>query len=134
MNTRITRTIATVALAATPTLGVLSFADSASAKGREVIRTGRCSNGASWKLKAKAEDGGLLDVEFEVDANRNRQRWSVAVNDNGVRVFTGVRFTHAPSGSFSVERLIADRAGVDHITATAVRTATGATCRAALDF
>lgn len=134
MNTRITRTIATVALAATPTLGVLSLADSASAKGREVIRTGRCSNGASWKLKAKAEDRALLEVEFEVDANRNGQRWSVAINDNGVRVFTGVRFTHAPSGSFSVERLIANRAGVDHITATAARTATGATCRAALDF
>jgi hypothetical protein len=104
-------------------------AGAAQAKGndREVRESGRCSAATVWKLKAKADDG-RLEVEFEVDSNRNGQRWSVAINDNGVRVFTGARTTVAPSGSFSVERHIANRAGSDRITASATNAKTGERC------
>lgn len=97
-----------------------------------VIKTGRCSNGATWKLKAKHEDG-RLEVEFEVDQNVSGRRWTVALRRNGAIVFRGVRVTRPPSGSFEIERRIGDPAGSDRIAASA-RAAAGGTCRAALTF
>lgn len=113
-----------------------SGAGAAQAKGgddRETRTSGQCSASSDWKLKAKADDG-RLEVELEVDSNRNRQRWSVAIRDNGVRVFRGARRTVAPSGSFSVERHIANRAGRDRITARAVNARTGERCSAVLVY
>jgi len=108
---------ATAALGAT---GLLALAPSASAKsGPEVVARGACA-GAVWKLKGKHDDG-RLEVELEVDSNRNGQTWAVVLTDNGARVFSGTRVTKAPSGSFSVERRIADRPGVDTVVATAKR-------------
>jgi hypothetical protein len=109
-----------------------TLAGVASAKSPEVIRTGACSNGADWKLKAKNEDGPI-EVEFEVDQNVNGRRWNVSISRDGAVVFRGVRTTRPPSGSFSVNRRIANPAGSDRIVAVA-RTARGATCRGALTF
>jgi hypothetical protein len=95
-----------------------------------VIKTGKCSNGASWKLKAKHDDA-RLEVEFEVDQSVNGRRWNVVLRRDGAVVFRGARITRPPSGSFEVNRRIADPAGADRIVATA-RAAAGGTCRAAL--
>jgi hypothetical protein len=95
-----------------------------------VIKTGKCSNGASWKLKAKHDDA-RIEVEFEVDQNVSGRRWNVVLKRDGTVVFRGVRITRPPSGSFEVDRRIADPAGADRILATA-RAAAGGTCRAAL--
>ena len=105
----------------------------APAKRPEVLRNGTCSDGASWKLKAKTEDAGRIEVEFEVDQNVNGRRWTVTITRDGVRVFRGVRTTRPPSGSFSVNRRIANPAGSDRIVAVG-RTASGATCRGVLTF
>jgi len=72
------------------------------------------------KLKAKHDDG-RIEVEAEVDTNRKGQTWSVQLRDNGHTVFKGKRTTHAPSGSFSIEKRIANRAGKDTITVRATR-------------
>jgi hypothetical protein len=95
-----------------------------------VIKTGKCSNGASWKLKAKHDDA-RIEVEFEVDQNVNGRRWNVVLRRDGAVVFRGARITRPPSGSFEVNRRIADPAGADRIVATA-RAAAGGTCRGAL--
>jgi hypothetical protein len=95
-----------------------------------VIKAGKCSAGASWKLKAKPEDGGI-ETEFEVDQNRVGRRWSVVLSRNGSVVFRGTRRTTAPSGSFEVRKVLA---GGGRITATARALATGETCRAALSI
>jgi hypothetical protein len=95
-----------------------------------VLKTGKCSNGASWKLKAKHEDG-LIEVEFEVDQNVAGRRWNVALRRGGRLVFRGARTTRPPSGSFEVNRRIANPGGPDRIRAFA-RAAAGGTCRAAL--
>lgn len=95
-----------------------------------VIKTGKCSNGASWKLKAKHDDA-RIEVEFEVDQNVNGRRWNVVLKRDGAVVFRGARITRPPSGSFEVNRRIADPVGADRIVATA-RAAAGGTCRAAL--
>ena len=95
-----------------------------------VIKTGKCTNGASWKLKAKNDDA-RIEVEFEVDQNVVGRRWNVTLRRDDALVFRGARVTRAPSGSFSVNRRIANTGGADRIVATA-RAAAGGTCRAAL--
>jgi hypothetical protein len=98
---------------------------------REATRVaGNCSGSSSAKLKAKHDDG-RLETEFEVDQNRNSVRWAVRIRRNGKRVVRTRATTTAPSGSFSVERKIADPAGSDRITAKAT-SPSGEVCRASL--
>ena len=105
----------------------------ASAKGgndRDKRVTGRCTGHSTAKLKVKPDDG-RLEAEFEVDQNRNGVRWKVTLRRNGaVAVRTSAR-TKAPSGSFSVERRLADGAGSDRISARAT-SPSGEVCTAAL--
>ena len=90
--------IAAVALALTPT---------ASAKDGEDVRVGgACNRGSTAKLKLSREDGGL-EVEFEVDQNRNGVPWRVSLRRNGTLVASTIATTRAPSGSFSLRRVIA---------------------------
>jgi hypothetical protein len=94
-----------------------------------VMRTGVCSGlGASWKLKAKHDDG-RVETEFEVDQNRSGRRWNVVIRRNGVVVFRGSRITRPPSESFSVNRRIGNAAGPDRIVATARSVVGGGVCR-----
>jgi hypothetical protein len=95
--------------------------------GNKVAVTGTCTASSTSKIKA-GHDGSVIETEFEVDTHRVGQVWNVTINDNGVRVFTGSRATAAPSGSFSVERRIANRAGTDNLVASARNTVTGETC------
>jgi hypothetical protein len=89
--------------------------------------SGTCTQGAAWKIKAKADDG-RVEVEFEVDSNRVGQAWTWSLRDNGVKIREGSARTVAPSGSFSVERLVTNRAGKDTFVAFARHAATGQTC------
>ncbi|NHA68309.1 hypothetical protein [Phycicoccus flavus] len=115
------------AAAAASALLVTAVAPAGSAKDLEVRSSGACSAGATWKLTAKADDG-RVEVELEVDSGRRGQTWAWSLADNGVRVRSGSATTTAPSGSFTVERRIPDRAGSDTVTARA--THAGQTCRA----
>jgi hypothetical protein len=108
---------ATIAALAVP----VTMAGPAQASGSDAVKAhGTCSNGATWKLKAKHDDG-RIQWEFEVDAKRSGRVWSVRVRDNGTTVFSGKRTTTPPSASFSVERRTANRSGADQIRARATR-------------
>jgi hypothetical protein len=124
------RTSAAIAAAAfaVVTAGAALPADAANG---DVIRQGGCSESATWKLKAKSDDG-RLEVEGEVDVNRNGQMWRWKILRNGNVVTSGTATTHAPSGSFSVERRIGNPAGPDSIGWRAKNPATGQTCRGSL--
>jgi hypothetical protein len=125
------RTLRILVTAAAVAASVLVVALPASAGGgKEVLRTGNCSGSADWKLKLKLDDG-RIETEFEVDQNVNGQRWRVVLRRDGVRFFRGIRTTHAPSGSFTVERRPRNHAGPDRITARAVNLKSGQVCRAA---
>ena len=124
------RTLGILAAVAALAAALLVAAAPAAAGGPEIIRTGNCSGSADWKLKVKLDDG-LIDTEFEVDQNVNGRRWRVTLRRDGVRFFRGIRTTHAPSGSFTVERRTANPAGPDRITARAVNLSSGQVCRAA---
>jgi hypothetical protein len=107
----------------------VSIAPSASAKGGDGARVaGVCSSHSTSVLKVKLRDG-RLEVEFEVDQNRNRVPWNVQLLRNGKLAFAGTRTTGAPSGSFSLERTLA--AGSSPVI-RARATSTGETCTATL--
>jgi len=88
---------------------------------------GACTQQSTSTLKLSRDDR-RVEVEFEVDQNRNRVPWKVTLRNNGVRVASFMATTRAPSGSFEARRLIADRPGMDRISAHAVRS--GETCSA----
>jgi len=118
----VTALVAAVALVAS-----LPAAASGDAK---VVRTGSCSGSSDWKLKLK-HDNGKIETEFEVDQNVNGQDWRVVLRHDGVRFFRGIRTTHAPSGSFEVNRRSNDNTGTDRIKARAVNLQSGEVCKAA---
>lgn len=118
------RAAVTTTLAAV--VATLAMAVPAQAQGTKPVKAhGTCTNGATWKLKAKHDDT-RIQWEFEVDTNRVGQVWAVHVTDNGSKLFTGHATTKAPSGSFSLERKSPNSAGSDVIRARATRR--GAVC------
>lgn len=121
--------LSTLTIATALTIGGAGMAD---AKGgdRAVRVAGTCAPGISAKLKAK-NDGSAIEVEFEVDQNRNGVVWNWRIARDGVIVRHGVARTHAPSGSFSVSRRISNRPGTNRIAFRAVSSG-GKVCRASL--
>jgi hypothetical protein len=125
------RILVALGVATLAAMAVLVGALPAAAGGQEVIRSGSCSGNADWKLTAKPDDG-RIEVEFEVDQNRNGQRWRVVLRRDGDRFFRGVRETHAPSGSFEVSRRPGNTPGPNRIKARAVNLGSGQVCTGAL--
>ena len=112
------------------TLGlVLGAAPAAAAKASDRVFTGACSGASTWTLKLSNENG-RIETELEIDQNRVGRVWTVAITDNGTTIFRGARTTTAPSGSFTVRRVTANRAGTDRFIAVARAAGTGEVCRA----
>jgi hypothetical protein len=91
----------------------------ASHGGGGVAKSGSCSQHGVFTLKAKHDDAAI-EVEYQVDTNRAGQTFTVRLTDNGTVVLARTVTTAAPSGSFTVSKRIADRAGTDTIRARAV--------------
>ena len=103
------------------------------AKDRDDVRVrGTCTGGSTSKLKLSAENG-RIEVEFEVDQNRNGVRWNVVLFQNGSRFARLTRVTRAPSGSFEARVVAPNRAGADRFVARATR-ASGEVCIARASF
>ena len=112
---------------------LLTTAGPALAKDGDVRTSGACQGVAHWKLKASPEDG-RIEVEGEVDSNRNGQNWYWSIRHNGPIVAHGQRKTVAPSGSFEVRRVLANRAGTDTFVFTARRAGSQQVCRGTVRF
>ena len=115
-----------VGLLAVASLGVA--AAPVAAKSGAVITHGQCSGSSVWKLKLSPEDSGI-EVEFEVDQNRNNRVWGVSLTQNTAGVWRGSRRTSAPSGSFTVRRVLSNHTGTDRVVARATNARTGEVCR-----
>ena len=126
--TRPTTIMRAASAAALLAFSVGATAMPAHAKPGDVKTSGKCSAASVWKLKLGPRDGGI-ETEFEVDSNRNGQRWNVRIMDNGVQVASGVGVTAPPSGSFEFRRRLVNKPGVDRIVAVATNRASGETCR-----
>ena len=119
--------VTTLALALTISIAALAAAPLASAKGGPGVRVrGICTQHSTAKLKLSPEDG-RIEVEFEVDQNRNGVPWKVTLRRNGALVAMTTARTHAPSGSFSLRRVITGARGT--VVAVATR-GSGERCRA----
>ena len=95
---------------------------------REVRASGSCGRGASSNIRIRERNGGL-EVEFEVEHTRANARWSVVFVQERRVAYRGRARTHAPSGSFSIERRLSDYPGADQVMARAVGPR-GLTCQA----
>ena len=137
-----TRTSLSMSLAALSAGALLATAPLAMARGgddggrddrrddrREDVRVfGSCTNSSNVKLKLSDEDG-RIETELEVDQNRNGVPWRVRIFQNGRLVRSAVGVTRAPSGSFEVRRVLANRPGTDVIRGVARNLRSGAVCR-----
>jgi hypothetical protein len=112
-------------------IAALAASAPVSAKDGDIRVAGKCTGPSSAKLKLSAEDG-RIEVEFEVDQNRNGVLWNVVLKRNGGQVARLARVTKAPSGSFTARKVVPNRAGADLVTATAKRA--GETCSARATF
>ena len=133
--TRIPAALAALTTSALLVVGAPGLNPSASAShggdDDRVIKTGSCSGGADWKLKVKTDDG-RLEVEGEVDSNQSGQSWNWKIKDNGSVAAKGSATTGGRSGSFSVERKIANQAGTDTVVFRAKRS--GEVCTGTIAF
>jgi hypothetical protein len=128
--TKLSIAVAAITTSALVALGSPVQASDGGDDGR-VVKTGTCSDGARWKLKVKTDDG-RLEVEGEVDSNRSGQTWHWKIRDNGSVAARGTATTGGRSGSFEVEREIADQAGTDTVTFKAKHA--GQVCKGAITF
>jgi hypothetical protein len=103
-----------------------------SAKDGDVLVRGTCTGATTSKLKLSEEDG-RIEVEFEVDQNRNGVRWTVTLRRPTALLVRTTRVTRGPSGSFELRRVVGNRPGSDRIIARATRSS-GEVCRAAATF
>ena len=133
MNITSNRT-AHLAVAVVATASLVAVAAPAQAKGGDdIVRRGNCAASTDWKLKVGTDDG-RLEVEGEIDSNRNGQSWNWSIQHNGSIAASGQRTTVAPSGSFEVRRVLANRAGTDTFVFTARRDGSQQLCRGTVRF
>lgn len=114
-------------------LAMLAIPGTALAKDGDVIRRGDCSGATNWKLKLSPQDG-RIEVEGEIDMNRNGVTWNWVMRNDGVRFAKGQATTKAPSGSFTRRRLSTNGAGSDKIVFRATNPKSGEVCRAVATF
>ena len=122
---------ALVLTALTAAVAALAIGSPALAKEGDILVRGSCTGPSTAKLKL-SEENGRIEVEFEVDQNRNGVSWTIVLQRNGTRVAQLTRTTRAPSGSFEARRVVANGAGADVIRARATRA--GETCTARATF
>jgi hypothetical protein len=123
--------LGTVTLGAALVLGVTAMP--AAAKSGDVVKRAACSGKTVAKLKLSAE-GRKIESEFEVDSNRNGQKWTWSLSRNNTKAASGTAVTKAPSGSFTVRRLLTNGSGRDTVKGLAKNPATGEVCRVTATF
>jgi hypothetical protein len=113
-TTRVITLAATLAVSG----AALTVAPIASAKNSPSVRVqGVCTRSSTANLKLSSDDS-RIEVEFQVDQNRNGVPWKVTIRRDGTTVVSASATTHAPSGSFSLRRLISGPHGTVIATAT----------------
>jgi hypothetical protein len=121
-----------IAIAALGLAVALAVVPAGVAKRGDVRVAGTCTKASTSKLKLSEEDG-RIEVEFEVDQNRNGVRWTIALNQNGRQRARMTRVTKAPSGSFEARILAPNTSGADTFRARAT-SPSGEVCTARASF
>jgi hypothetical protein len=128
---RMVGSLGTITLGAALVLGATAMP--AAAKDGDVVKRAACSSKTVATLKLSAQ-GRRIETEFEVDANRNGQKWTWSISRNNTKAASGTAVTRRPSGSFEVRRLLTNGAGRDTVKGLAKNRATGEVCRVTATF
>jgi flagellar hook assembly protein FlgD len=120
-------------ISAAGTIAALALPAASPASDDDKRRVGQCTGASTSKIKVKPDDG-RLEVEFEVDQNKNNRKWRVKIKDNSNVVVRGTARTKAPSGSFSFERRIANLPGTHKIKGVARNKRSGERCTAKVNI
>jgi hypothetical protein len=105
----------------------------AQARGTDRVHVGHCTGASQTKIKVGAENG-RLEVEGQVDSNRVGQNWNWRIVHNGSVSARGTKATQAPSGAFTVRRIVVNLRGTDILTFRATNPRTGERCGASVSF
>ena len=123
------RLAAGTALALTALTGsALVLLPAAGAGAATGLTYGHCTKGHVVTMQLQHGDPGLIEAGFEVDHAKVGSLWSVALAHNGVRYYTGTQKALAPDGTFSVDKILPDRAGIDTVTGYARNPTSGEVC------
>jgi hypothetical protein len=114
------------------TVAALALVPAGLAKDGDILVAGTCTGSTTSKIKLSPENG-RIEVEFEVDQNRNGVRWNVRLFQNGRAIARLARVTRPPSGSFEARVVAPDRAGADAFRARAT-SPSGGVCTARASF
>ena len=110
----------------------LSAAPAGVAKDGDIRARGTCTGSTTSKIKL-SEENGRIEVEFEVDQNRNGVPWRVTLSKNGRTVARLTRVTRGPSGSFEARIVTSNSVGADVLRGRAV-SPSGEVCTARATF
>ena len=132
MKTRTALAALTLSALALP-LAAMAPATASHSQGTAAGSHGGCGGPAVWTLKAKP-DNGRIDLEAEVDSNRAGQVWDWTIKHDGNVFAKGSSTTRGASGSFTVHRRPANKAGTDRFVFRAERRATGDVCRGTISL
>ena len=110
------------------TLLLCSFANLASG---QVVRSGTCTGDSATEIELWREDGGRLEVDFEVETSRRNSLWTVVIFRDGRQVY---RRNHRTNrwGEVDVEVMLPGLSG--NITAQATSVSTSERCVARARF
>lgn len=123
------RLAAGAAVAATALAGAaLVIVPAANAAPSSGLTYGHCTKGHVVSLQLQHSDPGLIDSGFEVDLVKAGSLWSVALTHNGVSYYSGTKKALAPGATFSVDRVLPDRLGIDTVSGYARNLTTGEVC------
>ena len=115
----------TVGALSVPTLAFASAAGAATTA--QSLTPGTCTGSSSVTMQLQRTDLGKLEAGFEVDHARPGSTWQITLRHNGTVYFSGRR-TAGRDGSFSVDRVVANGAGIDHFSGRAKNLASGQVC------
>jgi hypothetical protein len=93
-----------------------------------VIKSGACSDGSSWTLTLKQQEGQIKSI-IAVQTSTAGQRWHFSMKDNGMKFGSGLKWS-AADGSWSATGFAADQAGTDNVVVRANNRFTDETCTA----
>ena len=111
-------------------VGVMVLAPPANA---DESKKGSCSGSGHWELRIARESSTELRIRFLVRNVEAGSTWQVFLSDNDHRILATSR-TANEEGRFRVRVVTRDRAGRDHVEASAVEGDSGQTCTGSIRF
>ena len=125
------RTITRLSVIALTGAATLLPMTAASAKGVDsVTRSGACSVGSTWTMRAAEAAGDTAAIRLTVNSATAGQTWSVQMSRQGTQFFSGRRTTNS-AGDFTINTSAREVKNVDDVyTARARNLRTGEVCSA----